>query len=54
MYYMIHASDHPEAPKLMSRAYRQAISPKETAEQLELEFNAMLAGAPTGRTDTTG
>lgn len=26
MYWMIHATDHPEAPKLMSRAYRSALS----------------------------
>ena len=39
MYYMIHASDHPEAPILMSRAYNNAVAPKEPQEQLELEFN---------------
>ena len=33
MYYMIHASDHPEAPKLMWRAYDQAIAPLERPEQ---------------------
>lgn len=36
MYYMIHATDHPEAPKLMSRAYRNTVSPLEPIEQLEL------------------
>ena len=25
MYYMIHASDHPEAPKLMERAYTDTV-----------------------------
>ena len=25
MYYMIHATDHPEAPKFMSRAYRRVV-----------------------------
>lgn len=39
MYYMIHASHHPEAPILMSRAYNNAVAPKEPQEQLELEFN---------------
>ena len=34
MYYMIHATDHPEAPHLMSRAYAKAVQPKETPEQL--------------------
>lgn len=37
MYYMIHATDHDEAPKLMSRAYRKAVDPTEPIEQLTLE-----------------
>lgn len=36
MYYMIHATDHPEAPSLMRRAYSKAVSPKEPIEQLRL------------------
>lgn len=36
MYYMIHATDHEEAPKLMYRAYRQAVNPPEEPEKLEL------------------
>lgn len=39
-YHMIHATDHEEAPKLMHRAYRCAVLPKETPEQLELELEA--------------
>jgi len=35
MYYMIHASDHPEAPKLMERAYRQMVT-KDSGQQLGL------------------
>ena len=38
MYYMIHATDHPEAPKLMNRAYELAIEPQQRAEQLPLEL----------------
>ncbi len=38
MYYMIHATDHPIAPSLMSRAYKKAVSPKEPIEQLRLEL----------------
>lgn len=38
MYHMIHATDHPEAPKLMARAYDKAVMPKETEEQLLLEL----------------
>jgi len=36
MYYMVHASDHDDAPRLMSRAYGKALDIKETKEQLEL------------------
>lgn len=36
MYYMLHATDHPEAPILMSRAYRNTVSPLEPVEQLNL------------------
>lgn len=38
MYYMIHATDHPAAPGLMYRAYHKAVLPRETEEQLALEF----------------
>jgi three-Cys-motif partner protein len=37
MYYMIHATDHPEAPKFMSRAYRRAVLPLEALEQLTMD-----------------
>lgn len=36
MYYMIHATDHPQAPMLMRRAYENAVKPKESFEQLNL------------------
>jgi hypothetical protein len=35
MYHMIHASDHDEAPKLMSRAYRNVLQAREPAERLQ-------------------
>ncbi len=38
MYYMIHATDHPEAPRLMARAYNTAVEPKEDYEQLVLQW----------------
>lgn len=38
MYYMIHASDHPEAPKLMYRAYCQAVGVPPPPEQFKLEL----------------
>ena len=45
MYYMIHATDHPEAPKLMSRAYRNTVSPLEPIEQLDLGLFTESKGA---------
>jgi three-Cys-motif partner protein len=36
MYFMIHATDHPEAPKLMRRAFEKAVDPTKPVEQLEL------------------
>lgn len=38
MYYMIHATDHPDAPGLMYRAYHKALLPKEVPEQFTFEF----------------
>jgi len=35
MYYMVHASDHDEAPVLMSRAYGKALETKESLDQLD-------------------
>jgi three-Cys-motif partner protein len=38
MYHMIHATDHPAAPLLMSRAYNKALGAPEPPEQLDLLF----------------
>jgi hypothetical protein len=38
MYYMIHATDHPDAPGQMSRAYRHVVRPDEIDEQTNFEF----------------
>ncbi len=38
MYHMIHASDHPEAPKLMGRAYRRATISPDSARQLDFDL----------------
>lgn len=42
MYYMIHASDHEEAPALMVRAHRKAVRslPKETQEMIKFPENS--------------
>jgi three-Cys-motif partner protein len=39
MYHLIHASDHPEAPHLMARAYRTATKSLPPEEQLQMEFD---------------
>lgn len=46
MYYMVHATDHRDAPGLMSRAYRRAVSPREPPEQLMFEFTALDSDEP--------
>lgn len=38
MYFMLHATDHPDGPGLMNRAYKQAVMPRETPEQLSFMF----------------
>lgn len=43
MYYMIHATDHPDGPSLMSRAYRSTVLPLEPPEQLKLEYHPVSA-----------
>lgn len=43
MYFMIHASDHSEAPKLMRRAYEAAVHLKPSAEQTSFEFEVSSA-----------
>jgi three-Cys-motif partner protein len=43
MYHMIHATDHPDAPHLMARAYRKATGAKEPPEQFELELEQWRA-----------
>jgi hypothetical protein len=43
MYYMIHASDHDQAPILMNRAYGKALDMRETDVQLDLLRDALEA-----------
>jgi hypothetical protein len=38
MYYMVHATDHPEAPGLMRRAYKTAVTPLDPPEQFDLKY----------------
>ena len=41
MYYMIHATDHEEAPKLMNRAYKNATLANQPMEHLQLTFDGL-------------
>lgn len=47
MYYMIHATDHDEAPKLMYRAYCKAVDPPESNEQLHLALGGFTINEDT-------
>ncbi len=38
MYYMIHATDHPEAPEQMARAYRNTVRPIEPPQHTQLDL----------------
>jgi len=48
MYYMIHATDHPQAPGEMSRAYRNTVLPLEPVEQLDLWTDGKGPGSDSG------
>jgi three-Cys-motif partner protein len=42
MYYMIHATDHKVAPYLMQRAYRKALGPAESVEEIQIDIENYL------------
>ncbi len=48
LFYMIHSSDHPQAPIQMGRAYRNVVQPLETEEQLRMEFAKVSGSNPSG------
>jgi len=48
MYFMVHASDHPEAPLLMQRAYNNALKPPEPIEALQHELPNLFTDAGSG------
>ena len=43
MYHLVRATDHPEAPKLMNRAYFNATKAKEPIEKLQMDLEALWA-----------
>lgn len=48
MFHMIHASDHPEAQKLMRRAYKTVLQPAPSDEQVEMFVTGALGKQPRG------
>jgi len=46
MYYMIHATDHPEVPKLMTSAYNNAVNPLPPEEQFLLALESAVRASP--------
>ncbi len=52
MYHMIHATDHDEGPRLMNRAYRNALKRREPADLLQRSLEEIW-GAPGGRSGLT-
>jgi three-Cys-motif partner protein len=42
MYFMIHASDHEEAPKLMRRAYEECVTRRIPVGQMSLAFDSII------------
>ena len=43
LYHMIHATDHDEAPKIMHRAYRNAVSDREELKRLQRDLSELWA-----------
>lgn len=52
MYHMIHATDHPEAPKLMNRAYFNATKSREPLDKLQMDL-AEIWGKHNADTNST-
>lgn len=48
LYHMIHASDHDEAPKLMFRAYRNALSDREELKKLQHDLAEIWGNSGSG------
>jgi three-Cys-motif partner protein len=54
MYHMIHATDHDEGPKIMNRAYRNALNDREGLRRLQKDLSDLWGNSgsgvkPTGR-----
>jgi hypothetical protein len=45
MFHMVHATDHPAAPRIMNRAYFHASKTREPVEQIEMDLGALRSHA---------
>jgi three-Cys-motif partner protein len=48
LYHMIHASDHDEAPRIMNRAYRNALSKREDLKRLQKDLQEIWGDTGNG------
>jgi three-Cys-motif partner protein len=48
MYHMIHASDHDEAPRIMNRAYRNALKDRESLRRLQKDLHEIWGNTGSG------
>jgi three-Cys-motif partner protein len=48
MYHMIHATDHDEAPKIMNRAYRNALKNREELRRLQKDLSEIWGNTGSG------
>jgi three-Cys-motif partner protein len=48
MYHMIHATDHDEAPKIMNRAYRNALNDRESLRRLQKDLQEIWGNTGSG------
>jgi three-Cys-motif partner protein len=48
MYHMIHATDHDEAPKIMNRAYRNALNDRESLKRLQKDLQEIWGDTGSG------
>lgn len=48
MYHMIHATDHDEGPRLMNRAYRNALKSRESIARLQKDLEEIWGGTGSG------
>jgi hypothetical protein len=48
MYHMIHATDHDEGPRLMNRAYRNALKDRESLRRLQRDLQEIWGNTGSG------